>query len=770
MPRFLTPARICLLVAIDIYGEEPPPTASAITLLDFISQHVISSAEQNVDDIQERRAFASGGMEFFEQCLRPLASSMPGRNLYDSLIYRIWQFNSVDSLHAFIEEVSLVRVRPSRDALIQPHPNAFTPASPLGQYVRRCWVEFTRLQFEDAQALWKMFTTYREPTKHDWTLKYPEDALKTEQDVNPVCTVPALPTRAGSEGVAQDGASAAVVDADILLHFAIQRLQKEGSRVPADVKLRIEQWIGDQLDSNTQSLHFFMAFFEHWRAGQYTMALENLHRYFDYSLAGKAATENMRVHYQYALLHLSVLHADFECWGESIDAMNECIATARENQDAACLNFALSWLLHLRHAHPSKRGNSFGTIAGVVGSGGSEHDEIAFLKQKAKDGKHWMLLSSTLLEEARLELYSGGNRNRAQEHILQSMYLNAHHDLRGLAPASLLLQSACYHRLGQTKSAVLDIELLNTVYLKQCPKGEYVRATCRLADLMARSGNFSRALKHIEGQIPAAKGLLKQEQRLKAFATLLQLKRSIQRNQFNVADAHLNQLRPFCSGSDPEMSFEVKVLEIEKLVRQERFLPALQKVRSPPKHSLGLRLIPQDIAHRIYFLLLKARIFAAGGQASKGFAIVLRATATAERQLLVTLFMEGVAVLSKVLIELSEFGAARDIVEAALPHAIESQNTELTARFYTLMGEACLGYAGHECPHDSNEQTLTLRRAQDLFENGRSLFQQTEDLTGMLHCLALKSQIATWTGDESSALQADEMYSQLLMVQSQAIP
>lgn len=41
-----------------------------------------------------------------------------------------------------------------------------------------------------------------------------------------------------------------------------------------------------------------------------------------------------------------------------------------------------------------------------MGSGGSEHDEIAFLKQKAKDGKHWMLLGSTLLEEAKLELFT----------------------------------------------------------------------------------------------------------------------------------------------------------------------------------------------------------------------------------------------------------------------------------------------------------------------------------------------------------------------------
>ena len=61
-------------------------------------------------------------------------------------------------------------------------------------------------------------------------------------------------------------------------------------------------------------------------------------------------------------------------------------------------------------------------------------------------------------------------------------------------------------------------------------------------------------------------------------------------------------------------------------------------------------------------------MFAAGGQASKGFAIALRATATAERQLLVTVYMEGLAVLSRILIELSEFRAARDMLEAALPH------------------------------------------------------------------------------------------------------
>ena len=32
-------------------------------------------------------------------------------------------------------------------------------------------------------------------------------------------------------------------------------------------------------------------------------------------------------------------------------------------------------------------------------------DEIIFLKAKAREGKHWPLMSSTLLEEAKVEMY-----------------------------------------------------------------------------------------------------------------------------------------------------------------------------------------------------------------------------------------------------------------------------------------------------------------------------------------------------------------------------
>lgn len=48
---------------------------------------------------------------------------------------------------------------------------------------------------------------------------------------------------------------------------------------------------------------------------------------------------------------------------------------------------------------------SFQNLVTLLG-GSTEHEEIAFLKAKAREGKHWSLLSGTLLEEAKMEMYA----------------------------------------------------------------------------------------------------------------------------------------------------------------------------------------------------------------------------------------------------------------------------------------------------------------------------------------------------------------------------
>lgn len=252
--------------------------------------------------------------------------------MYDVLLQGVWNLNGLDSLNTLIGQLKAITEpefeQDEEQERILPDCQRITPSSPLGQFLRRCYVEFTRLQFADSQALWNSFAAYRAVSRGDWSRQNPDAAIRLSEDNPSVNMVPTNRVPPVPESISSTSNSSAF-DADMLLGFAIHQLQKVGTRVPGDVKSRLEAWIGDQLDSGTQSLHFFMAFFEHWRSGQYTMALESLHRYFDYSLAARTGADNMRVYYQYALLHLSVLHSDFERWDESIDAMNECIATGQ---------------------------------------------------------------------------------------------------------------------------------------------------------------------------------------------------------------------------------------------------------------------------------------------------------------------------------------------------------------------------------------------------------------------------------------------------------
>jgi len=106
-----------------------------------------------------------------------------------------------------------------------------------------------------------------------------------------------------------------------------------------------------------------------------------------------------RTFYQYALLNLAILHADFGCYSEAVAAMQETISIARENNDMGCLNYSLSWLYHFRKAHPEYVDEV--QRKGVLGT---DKEALAFLKAKAKETSMWSLLSTSLLSEAKLAL------------------------------------------------------------------------------------------------------------------------------------------------------------------------------------------------------------------------------------------------------------------------------------------------------------------------------------------------------------------------------
>lgn len=312
------------MLLVHLYQAETFSPASGFQVLDFLARRMTSRFQHDRRAVEDQDALCSPELSTFGRELQECSTKAPGRSVYDTLLRQIWFLRGIDSLDTLVRQL-----RQLIESEEQTSHESITPSSPLGQFCRRCHVEFTRLQFADVQTLWDAFVVYRSPTWDDFARKNPHDvATLLEHDRQEYDRFQRVGSSHNSVTTSRQP-NASAVDTDMLVGFAIHQLQKVGTRVPEGVMSRLEAWIDDQVDSGTQCLHFFMAFFEAWRAGQYTMALESLHRYFDYSLAARSGADNMRVYYQYALLHLSVLHAEFECWDESIDAMNECVATGK---------------------------------------------------------------------------------------------------------------------------------------------------------------------------------------------------------------------------------------------------------------------------------------------------------------------------------------------------------------------------------------------------------------------------------------------------------
>ena len=135
-------------------------------------------------------------------------------------------------------------------------------------------------------------------------------------------------------------------------------------------------------------------FLDSWKMGDYSAAFDSLHQYFDYTMHSRD-----RTFYQYALLNLAVLHADFGAHLEAIAAIQETISTAREHNDLACLNYSLSWLYHFGKAYPKYLGKVH-----EKGFLGADKEVLAFLKAKAKESSMWSTLSASLLSEAKLAM------------------------------------------------------------------------------------------------------------------------------------------------------------------------------------------------------------------------------------------------------------------------------------------------------------------------------------------------------------------------------
>jgi len=316
-------------------------------------------------------------------------------------------------------------------------------------------------------------------------------------------------------------------------------------------------------------LYFYIEFLNCWRAGDYHGAFDSLHRYFDYTMHTRD-----RTYYQYALLNLAILQADFGCHRESVLAMRETVNAARETKDMACLSFALSWLYHFHRAHPQECPD---VIAATV-----ERESLFLLKVKARDWGMDHLLSMAYLSETRQILLAGESIPGAFESLYRSAQINFTRQIRNAVGSQMLLRSTLWSRLGVTQCAWIECEAFLSTHRECSPSEDVAVALCKSAYILSMRGRFDEAFARLDRIPHQYLRSLKINQYWTAYSGLIKLRRAVfryvcaivcrgggtdhRRNEVAAAESLLQQLNA-AKQIDADCLLEIAVTKIEFLIR-----------------------------------------------------------------------------------------------------------------------------------------------------------------------------------------------------------
>lgn len=440
--RFLCPQKIWLLALALVFSKGVVPPSSVVQVLDFIMNNITNDAETTCN------SWVSGIdpvilTEHFRSLLSTMESTISGRTIWHLLLKKIWKIQSPNGLNEMISHAPTVLI-PGRQMVpqggydhLETRYRLISRESLIGAFIRRTHLEYTRLHITHADALWRSFLAFREPTHQAFREMIqlyhpppgPSIGPSTGSPTGPISyyyNLPGLPNQHGNfpDEFSFDRWWTSTHDVEALIAYQFSELQRTCFFPPSHPFLffpfffpiadRVSTWSGlagfgrrlpDEmratlrrhayLATSTPAFGHYLLFLDAWRAGNFPAAYDNLHRYFDYAIN---AVENTFC--QYALLNMAILQADFGCPGEAAPALLEAIASARENNDSHCLNFCQSWLHHFRCAFKAEM-EQLGTETGMVGE---VSEALSTLRMRAKDEEMWSLLSSALLSEARLNL------------------------------------------------------------------------------------------------------------------------------------------------------------------------------------------------------------------------------------------------------------------------------------------------------------------------------------------------------------------------------
>ncbi|CAI6095161.1 unnamed protein product [Clonostachys chloroleuca] len=770
MAKYLTPAKLGLLVLIELYLEGAIPSDAVLPVLSFITSHLMdrsnttpgTSADQSSRwERAEKTVSLVISIKDFEKLLGsyPFLMGMPGKKLWDQFLGRLWALNSLDALHIFLDTLPRMLARTKRELQRQtengsPEPDEGSKTVKLsrnslfGATVRRARVEYSRLKWHDTTQLWQDFVRYRQPTAHYMRRKAPSSFGRLSFD----CVLEEGENESWETGQAMTLASVAYGDMlsgdhmgslpvssddiEVLLEFQVQQMQKYGSRVPSEIRHQFHDLLNDSC--TVPSLTHYVNFLESWRAGDYPSAFDLLHRYFDYT-----AQTRDRFFYQYALMNLAVLQADFGCYKDAVTAMLETVSTARENKDMACLNFALNWLFHFGRSHPDLVRNL--ESKSMIGTG---KETLAFLRVKAKEAGMWSLFSSVLLSEAKLSMMNGESIATAIECMVRSSHLIVTRNMRIMFGSQLSMYGCFWDRLGLTYLATTACEVFVRGHAPYAVFEDELRLTCRLAVALANKGEYDEGLKLMNSLDGHSLRAWKAMQHWRRCMGIIKGQRYLHRNDLEGAEHIMDQLvQSSDEDMDPDVAYMIEMMHVDLLVRKGELQEAFERV-----DATMARLHKQDCdkALRIRLMLCKVSLLDKCGRPQRAFSMAMQASSYALKARLLPLLWQSMGAVANMLVSRGEFGAASKLLRVAIPRALEGEQFEISGQLYSILGDAYMGLAGRSKP-ESKQRKEYMTRAMGAVSESFDRYSKLEDIMRQREMTAKKAVIMQLSGDMTLA-------------------
>ncbi|KAL2198775.1 anaphase-promoting complex subunit 5-domain-containing protein [Corynascus similis CBS 632.67] len=781
MSRYLAPSKIGLLALVELYIDGAVPNEAIIPVVNFLTSHLLDcslTGPSPASGAQWKKAEdiikLAVSVQHFEEVLAPFPAvdRLPGRNLWDRFLEKLWGIDSLHTLHDFFDHLPRLLARTKAELREMEARGEEPPSgvllgrnSPFGVFIRRSHLEFTKLQFDDVADLWKMFVKYWQPTAAYWKRRNPHHSrlsfdsvlLDGEHEWGP--QTDGVAVAAYGNMLLIDGQDAALPvstdDIESLLEFQIEQVQKtpeEQSCGPQSVSLpQVTLWLWLTWGSFSDS----------WRAGEFPAAFDHLHQYFDYTMQNRD-----RLFYQYALLNLAIVQSDFGCHKEAVATMLEAISTAKENQDTTCLNFALNWFFHFGKAHPS-------LVKELEGNSmlGSDKELLAFLRAKAKETGMWILWSSALLSDSKLGMANGESISVALESMTRSSQIIVEKNIKSMFGAQLSLTLALWDRLGMAVMSNMTCEVFLRCHARNSVFEDELRFACRIAGMLSGKGMYEEAHAKLERVDANSLRSAKADQYWRLYRGLLKLRRDLHHNDLESAETLLSQLlQNTTENIESDMVFIIDTLHIEALTRRKDYDTAFTKV---DRLISELREDDRDVSLRIRLLLIKAQLFDSIGRPERGFTLAMRAASIAWRGRLLSLLWQAVGALANILNALGEFAAAERLLVAVLPRCLETDVAYTAGTLYDLLADARVGMAGEtvkkgrgqswgdRATSSSLERAVLMRRAHKALDEAFKRFSAVEDVTKKCEVMAKKATMFRAEGDLVKAEECVDTYLRL---------